>query len=78
MTGVQTCALPIFQHDATRALQIAAQNWQQQREPADVRIYVRAARAAQHSTGGELSEAQLQQWLKSTRYEDATLALVAK
>lgn len=66
------------QHDATRALQIAAQNWQQQREPADVRIYVRAARAARRSVGGESSEAPLQQWLRSTHYEDATLALVSK
>ena len=67
-----------IQHDATRALQIAAQNWQQQREPADVRIYVRAARAARRSVSGELSEAPLQQWLRSTHYEDATLARVAK
>ena len=74
----QACFALDVQHDAARALQIAAQNWQQQREPADVRIYVRAARGARPSEGGELSEAPLRQWLRSTRYEDATLALVAK
>ena len=62
------------QRDATRALQIAARNWQQQREPADVRIYWRAARAVRGSTGLAAGEAQLQQWLGATRYEDATLA----
>ncbi len=62
------------QRDAARALQIAAHNWQQQREPADVRIYWRAARAVHGPTGVGGGEAQLQQWLASTRYQDATLA----
>ncbi len=62
------------QRDAVRALQIAGQNWQQQREPADVRVYSRAARAAQGAAGTEPARAQLTHWLASTRYEDATLA----
>lgn len=57
------------QHDPARALSLAAQNWQQQREPADVRVYWRAARAA----GSAASEASLRQWLHATHYEDATL-----
>ena len=66
------------QHDSAHALQIAAQNWQQQREPADVRVYLRAARAVHGSAGGELREVPLRQWLASTHYEDATLAQVHK
>ena len=66
------------QHDSAHALQIAAQNWQQQREPADVRVYLRAARAMQGSADGELREVPLRQWLASTHYEDATLAQVQK
>ena len=57
------------QQDSARALALAAQNWQQQREPADVRVYWRAARAA----GSAASEASLRQWLRATHYEDATL-----
>jgi tetratricopeptide (TPR) repeat protein len=63
-------------HDAARALRIAAQNWQQQREPADVRIYLRAARATRGSNVPGSSQDQLSQWLALTRYEDATLAPV--
>jgi tetratricopeptide (TPR) repeat protein len=58
-----------IQHDPLRALQLAAQNWQQQREPADVRLYWRAARAA----GSMAANAALGQWLAATQYEDATL-----
>ena len=57
------------QHDAARALQLAAQNWQQQREPADVRLFVRAAQAA----GSRTAVTTVRQWLDATRYEDATL-----
>ena len=62
------------QHEPARALQIAARNWEQQREPADVRIYARAARASNRSPEGAAQEAKLRQWLAATRYEDATLA----
>jgi tetratricopeptide (TPR) repeat protein len=62
------------QHDAARALRLAAQNWQQQREPADLRIYLRAVRASPRSALGALGQDQLSRWLAMTRYEDATLA----
>ena len=62
------------QRDSVRALKIAGQNWQQQREPADVRVYWRAARAAQRATATEPAMAQLTHWLTLSRYEDATLA----
>ena len=62
------------QHDPARALRIAEQNWQQQREPADVRVYWRAARGA----AGELTGTRLRQWLAITNYEDATLAEVRR
>jgi hypothetical protein len=64
------------QHNSARALQIAAQNWQQQREPADIRIYWRAACATPRPAAGAPDERQLRQWLKSTHYEDATLVQV--
>jgi tetratricopeptide (TPR) repeat protein len=62
------------QHDSTRALQVAARNWEQQREPADVRVYVRAARATNRSPEDEWHKAKLRQWLAATHYEDATLS----
>ena len=65
------------QHDPARALRIAEQNWQQQREPADVRVYWRAAHAT-HGAAGELTETRLRQWLAITNYEDATLAEVRR
>ena len=58
------------QHDAAQALTLAARNWLQQREPADVRIYWRATRAA----GSAAAEASLREWFKATHYEDATLS----
>jgi len=58
-------------------LRIAEQNWQQQREPADVRVYWRAAHAT-HGTAGEPTETRLRQWLAITNYEDATLAEVRR
>lgn len=57
------------QNDARRALSLAAQNWLQQREPADVRVYWRAAGAA----GSVATQNLLRQWLHATHYEDATL-----
>jgi hypothetical protein len=66
------------QHDPARALQIATENWQQQREPADVRVYVRAARLAHRQASGERDELELRQWLAATHYEDATLTVPLK
>ena len=57
------------QQDASHALALAARNWSQQREPADLRIYWRAARA----TNAAAHETALRQWLSATHYEDATL-----
>lgn len=62
------------QQDAPRALALAERNWSQQREPADLRIYWRAARAA----GAAAHETVLRQWLSATHYEDATLELPAR
>ena len=62
------------QHEPARALSLATQNWQQQREPADVRILWRAARAA----GSVAAETSLRQWLEATHYEDATLTAAVR
>jgi len=58
-------------HDAAGALEHARRNWAVQREPADVRIYARAAASA-HS-GADC--AQLVHWLAETHYEDRSLAI---
>ncbi len=55
--------------DAAGALAYARRNWALQREPADVRIYARAAAIA-HSAA---DCAQLTQWLGATHYEDRVL-----
>jgi len=55
--------------DAGRALQAAERNWLVQREPADIRIYRRAALAA----GGSLDA--IDTWIAANRYQDATLGL---
>ena len=55
--------------DAAAALESAARNWATQREPADLRIYVRAAARAHASA----DVASLARWLRETRYEDHTL-----
>jgi tetratricopeptide (TPR) repeat protein len=56
--------------DAAGALEYARRNWAVQREPADVRIYARAAADA-HSAA---DCARLMQWLGLTHYEDRVLA----
>jgi tetratricopeptide (TPR) repeat protein len=59
--------------DAAAALDCAERNWVMQREPADLRIYARAAERA-HATGDvEL----IARWLRDTRYEDRTLCAVS-
>jgi len=52
-----------------RALALARSNWENQREPADVRLYWRAARLA----GAVEDERRLQAWMRATAYEDSTL-----
>ena len=57
------------------ALKLAQQNWQVQKEPADVRIYLEAAAAA----GDKAAAQPLLLWLKQTRLEDrAAQPLIAK
>jgi tetratricopeptide (TPR) repeat protein len=55
--------------DAGAALESARRNWALQREPADLRIYTRAALGA-HS---DVDCALLAHWLAATHYEDRTL-----
>jgi hypothetical protein len=52
--------------DSAGALKLAARNWQVQREPADVRVYLAAARAA----GNQPALQVIQQWIAQTGYED--------
>lgn len=51
------------------ALNIAAQNWNVQREPADVRVYWAAATA----TGDAQHLQRVREWIRQTHYEDAVL-----
>ena len=63
-----------LQKNPARALALAQSNWQVQREPADVRIYLQAARAA----GDRAAEQTVKDWLAETGLQDATLATIAK
>jgi hypothetical protein len=56
--------------DASQALEMARRNWRVQREPADVHVYVKAARAAQRAAAAEVMT-----WVRDTGYEDRSLAL---
>jgi tetratricopeptide (TPR) repeat protein len=55
--------------DSRAALQAARRNWRMQREPADVRVYARAAARARAAD----DEAALARWLAHSHYEDRTL-----
>jgi tetratricopeptide (TPR) repeat protein len=55
--------------DAAAALDSAERNWAVQREPADLRIYARAAERSHATADVEL----IARWLRDTRYEDRTL-----
>jgi tetratricopeptide (TPR) repeat protein len=57
--------------DAAAALESARRNWAVQREPADLRIYARAAERAHAAADVAL----LAHWLHETRYEDHTLCV---
>ena len=63
-----------LEKNPTRALALAQSNWQVQREPADLRIYLQAARAA----GDRAAEQTVKDWLAETGLQDATLATIAK
>lgn len=56
-------------HDAAGALEYARRNWAVQREPADVRIYARAAARARSAADCAL----LARWIAETHYEDRLL-----
>lgn len=56
-------------HQPSAALELAARNWNVQREPADVRIYWAAAMAAGETRGLQ----RMREWIQQTHYEDAVL-----
>ena len=58
---------------APAALALARANWNVQREPADLRILVDAARAAGDAAALEIAA----QWITSTRMENVAVASVA-
>jgi tetratricopeptide (TPR) repeat protein len=57
--------------DTAAALESAQRNWAVQREPADLRIYARAALAAH----ARADMARISRWVGETHYEDRTLPL---
>lgn len=58
-------------HDPAGALALAERNWQQQREPADIRLLVAAASA----NGDAAASSRALEWLRQTRYQDRALEL---
>lgn len=62
-----------FHGDAAGALEIAAQNWAEQREAADARILLESALAA----NAPQAAAPVLDWLASSGFEDARLARLA-
>jgi tetratricopeptide (TPR) repeat protein len=60
--------------NATAALEIALRNWEIQREPADIRVYWKAAAVARRTP--ELQ--RLRDWIQQTHYEDAVLGGLAE
>lgn len=59
--------------DAERALELAKANWDVQKEPADARILLEAARAAKDAKAAE----PVLSWLSRTKLEDPEIARVA-
>ena len=60
-------------HDAAGALTLARQNWEVQKEPADLRILLEAANVA----GDQAMLASARAWLERTHLEDAQLSRLA-
>jgi tetratricopeptide (TPR) repeat protein len=56
------------------ALELARSNWTVQREPADIALYARAARAA----GSVADERAVLEWIREVGYEDRTLGGIAE
>jgi tetratricopeptide (TPR) repeat protein len=59
--------------DAQGALEVARQNWQVQREPADILVYLKAAHASQSPNAA----AEVLAWIQETGYEDQALAALS-
>ena len=59
-----------LQGDAKLALRLAQENWAIQKEPADARVLLEAAIAAQDTNAA----AELRAWLARSKFEDVTLA----
>lgn len=59
--------------DAKQSLEVARRNWQVQREPADVHVYVNAANAMRRPDAA----VEVTNWIRETGYEDRTLLPVA-
>jgi len=62
-----------LQRDIVAALQLARQNWAEQREPADARLLLQAAKAA----GNQAAAQPVLDWMKQTRIEDVRLQPLA-
>jgi hypothetical protein len=62
-----------LKHDAARALQLAQQDWQQQREPIDARVFLRAALATHNPQAAQ----SVLEWIQRTRLEDVYLKPLA-
>ncbi|MEB0010544.1 hypothetical protein QN379_15980 [Glaciimonas sp. Gout2] len=60
-------------HRAPSALQLAQRNWAIQKEPADVRVFLEAALAANNKAAAE----PVLDWLKKTRLEDQVINALA-
>lgn len=62
-----------LRHDAAQALHLAQQDWQQQREPIDARIFLRAAIAANNAQAAQ----PVLEWMRQTHLEDVYLKALA-
>lgn len=62
-----------LRYDPAQALELAQQNWQQQREPIDARIFLRAALARHDAAAAQPVLA----WMRQTQVEDVYLAALA-
>ena len=56
-------------HNPKRALTLAKNNWQTQKEPADTRIYLEAALGAKNKPELQI----IQQWIAKNKLQDAAL-----
>ena len=64
----------LLRGDAPKALELAKANWDVQKEPWDVRVYLEAARAAKAPNDAQ----PVREWLAKTKLEDPTIAELGK